>query len=153
MMTLSKALKVKNRLLGEYNKLQEIVRNNNTRRVDSGEKTINVGDSWNELLNLNSKIIELKAKIAVATAPIAPYLIDLAETKAMIAFLNSLPIKEGNEDTVIGYGASASVKTVKWESTITLAGKNTLVKNYERHLDNLQDKIDEFNATTKIDFS
>jgi hypothetical protein len=153
MMTLSKALKVKNRLLGEYKKIQELAKNNNTRRVGGGSTSVDLVSIWNELISLNNKIVELKSRIAVATAPVAPFLIDLSETKAMISFLSSLPIKEGNEDTTIGYGASASIKSVTWESHINEAHRNELIKKHQSHLDNLQDKIDEFNAITKIDFS
>jgi hypothetical protein len=153
MITLSKALKIKNRLLGEYKKLQDLARANNARRVDVGSTSVDLNSVWNELIILNSKIVELKSKVAVATAPIAPYLIDLAETKAMISFLSSLPVKEGNEDTSIGYGSSASIKSVTWESHLNEAHRNDLIKKQQSHLDSLQDRIDEFNAITKIDFS
>jgi len=117
-----------------------------------GEKSVRLDKVWEDIQNTSNRIVELKSKIAVATAQIAPFLVDLAETKSTISFLETLPIKEGKEDTQIGYGVNSSLKTVVWNSFIDEASKNKLVKENKNRLDLLQDKIDEFNAVTKIDF-
>lgn len=153
MITLNKALKIKNRLIGEMTRLQILVRNRNCVRLDQKDDSINIADIWEQLQNVTNRLVELKSKIAVATSQIAPYLIDLAETKSYITFITSLPIKNGNEETVIGYGVNSSVKNVEWESFINEYQRQDIIKKNQEHIDNLQDKIDEFNAVTKIDFS
>jgi hypothetical protein len=153
MISLAKALKIKNRLVGELASLQAVARQHNSLPIESrGEKSVSLDKVWEDIQNTSNRIVELKSKIAVATAQIAPFLVDLAETKSTISFLETLPIKEGKEDTQIGYGVNSSLKTVVWNSFIDEASKNKLVKENKNRLDSLQDKIDEFNAVTKIDF-
>jgi hypothetical protein len=153
MISLAKALKIKNRLVGELASLQAVARQHNSLPIESrGEKSVRLDKVWEDIQNTSNRIVELKSKIAVATAQIAPFLVDLAETKSTISFLETLPIKEGKEDTQIGYGVNSSLKTVVWNSFIDEASKNKLVKENKNRLDSLQDKIDEFNAVTKIDF-
>lgn len=153
MISLAKALKIKNRLVGELASLQAVARQHNSLPIESrGEKSVRLDKVWEDIQNISNRIVELKSKIAVATAQIAPFLVDLAETKSTISFLETLPIKEGKEDTQIGYGVNSSLKTVVWNSYIDEASKNKLVKENKNRLDLLQDKIDEFNAVTKIDF-
>jgi hypothetical protein len=153
MISLAKALKVKNRLVGELSNLQNVARQHNALPVESrGEKSVRLDKVWEDLQKVSNRLVELKSKIAVATAGIAPLLVDLAETKGTIAFLESLPVKEGKEDTQIGYGVNSSLKTVVWDSFINEDAKNRIVKENKNRIDSLQDQIDEFNAVTKIDF-
>lgn len=153
MISLNKALKIKNRLAGELAKLQTSAQSNNCVREDQKEgKTVDVEKVWNEMALTRAALIDLKGKIAEASASIAPKLVKMAELKAEIVFLNSVPVKEGNEDFTVGYGASASVKTVKWNSYISAARKEELIREFQNSIDSLQDEIDEYNAVTKIDF-
>jgi hypothetical protein len=153
MISLAKALKIKNRLVGELSNLQSVARQHNALPTESREeKSVNLEEIWNDIQTTSNRIVELKSKIAVATAPITPLLVDLAETKSTITFIESLPIKEGKEDTQIGYGINSSLKTVVWHSYIDEAKKNRLLKENKNRIDLLQDQIDEFNAVTKIDF-
>jgi hypothetical protein len=153
MITLAKALKVKNRLVGELSSLQGVARQHNCLPNESREeKSVQLSKVWEDIQTTSNRIVELKSKLAIATSPITPYLVDLAETKSTISFLESLPIKEGKEDTQIGYGVNSSLKTVVWNSFINESSKNNLIKENKKRLDFLQDKIDEFNAITKIDF-
>lgn len=154
MISLNKALKIKNRLSGELAKLQVIaVQNNSVREDQLDGRTIVLENVWNEMALTRASLIDIKGKIAAASAAIAPKLVKMAELKAEIVFLNSLPVKEGNEDFVSGYGANSSVKTVKWNSYISAARKSELIREFQNSIDSLQDEIDEYNATTKIDFN
>lgn len=153
MISLAKALKIKNRLVGELATLQQTARQHNALPIESREeKSVRLDKVWEDLQKVSNRLVELKSKIAVATAGITPLLVDLAETKGTIAFLESLPIKEGKEDTQIGYGVNSSLKTIIWNSFIDEAQKSKLIKENKERIDLLQDQIDEFNAVTKIDF-
>jgi len=153
MISLNKALKIKNRLAGELAKLQIVAQQNNSTREDQKEgKTVVLENVWSEMALTRATLIDLKGKIAVSSSDISPKLVKMAELKAEIVFLNSLPVKEGSEDFVTGYGANSSVKTVKWESYISAASKAELIRGFQDTIDLLQDEIDEYNAITKIDF-
>lgn len=153
MISLNKALKIKNRLAGELAKLQVLAQQNNSIREDQKEgKTVIIENVWSEMASLRASLIDIKGKIAIASANVAAKLVKMAELKAEIAFLNSLIVKEGNEDFVNGYGANASIKTVKWISHISAAEKNQLIRDFQNTVESLQDEIDEYNAVTKIDY-
>lgn len=153
MISLSKALKIKNRLVGELQKLQTTAIQMNSMPLENrGKSSVSLSEVWENIQKVSNKIVELKSKIAVATAPIAPLLVDLAETKSTISFLNGLPIKEGDEDTQIGYGVNSSLKTVQWNAFIDQKQRDELVRKNTDRIDSIQDQIDEFNATTRIEF-
>ena len=153
MISLSKALKIKNRLVGELQKLQNTATQMNSMPSENrGKSSVSLSEVWENIYKITNRIVELKSKIAAATAPITPLLVDLAETKSTIVFLNNLPIKEGDEDTQIGYGVNSSLKTVQWNAFIDQKQRDELVRKNTDRIDSLQDQIDEFNASTKIDF-
>ena len=94
MISLAKALKIKNRLVGELSNLQSVARQHNALPDESREeKSVNLGEVWSDLQKVSNRLVELKSKIAVATAGITPLLVDLAETKGTIVFLETLPNK------------------------------------------------------------
>ena len=153
MISLHKALKIKNRLAGELAKLQIIANQNNSVREDQKEgKSIDLRKTWEEMAKTRKALIDLEGRIATATAPIAAKLVELAELKAEIAFLESLAIQEGSTDVVTGYGANSSAKTVKWHTYISQEQRNSLAREFKDKIELLQDEVDEFNAKTKIEF-
>jgi hypothetical protein len=153
MISLSKALKIKNRIAGELAKLHIQAATFNSVRIDLLEgKTLDLNKVWEDLNSLKHNLIDIKSKIAVATGPISPKLVRMAELKADLAFLASVVVKEGNEDFQIGYGSNATFKTVSWKAYISLAGRDKMVKEFTTQIETLQDEVDEFNAITKIDY-
>jgi hypothetical protein len=145
-MTLTTALKVKNRLIGQLNKLRQDI---DTYNATCKDREIDIEALWSNLELTTESLIKLKTQIALKTAKITPKLVELAEEKSKLAFLNNIPVKSG-EEVVPVYG-SGTVTTQKWESFITETKRRELVAKSEEQIAWLQDCIDEYNATTLID--
>ena len=149
-MNISKALKVKNRLIGEVNRLQEIVRRENSRR-DDNPSTVDVE---NAVLNLEAtriKLIALKGEVNKASAPISGKLAMLGEIKSQINFYNSLPTREGEELTLIG--ANREKLSFQWKAFFNKEKIDLFVKSQQEIIDQTQDEIDDFNARTQVNFT
>lgn len=146
-MKLTQALKLKNRLAGEMAKLQEILRRENTRRSDSVSK-VSRYEVYNKILKLSEELGALKSRIAKTNVGIYPALERMAELKSKIAFLVSLPKKEGEEIAFIGRDQEKLVYT--WDSYITQEICDVSVAEMQEMINKLQDAVDEYNATTEL---
>ena len=145
-MKIAKALKVKNRLAGEVRRLEEIVRRENSRKASEFNKD-KVASKLEELTDVRVELIQLKAKIQRKTAPIADKLIRLAELKGEIEFFQSLDTKEG---TFAENQYSNPVREVEFKAYYNRDAIDDIVVNLQNQIAELQDEVDEYNATTDI---
>ena len=147
-MNLAQALKLKNRLAGELVRQQQILQRENARRSDSVSK-VDRKEVWDKILQLSEDLGELKGQITQANVNIYPALERMAELKARIAFINSLPKRDGEEITSVGYNQEKLV--YQWNSMITQEGADAMVVDLQKEINDLQDEVDSYNATTEID--
>ena len=150
-MTITRALKQKNRIAGKLSKLQSLLARENSRRNDKVYTADREG-LLNQINATRSSLIAIKAAITVASAGIATQLATLAEIKSEITYYESLPTKEGVETVIIGY-SSKETKDYTWESYITQAHVDEKTSNLQTQADTLQDSIDEYNATTDVAYT
>ena len=147
-MNLSQALKMKNRLAGELVRQQEILQRENARRSDNVSK-IDRQKIWESILSLSLQLGELKGKITRANFNIYPVLERMAELKSRISFLNGLPYKEGEEMSFVGRDQEKVV--YQWNSFINQQKSDELVAELQETINQCQDEVDQFNATTLIE--
>jgi len=147
-MNIAKALKVKNRLVGEVAKLQEIVRRENSRRNDNTSK-VDVAKTVETLNTTREKLIQLKAAIATASAPVSVKLANLSETKSFINWLATLPTRDGDEKVAHG---TKEVETYTWKAHFTRQALDDLLGTEQKKVETLQDEVDEYNAKTQVDW-
>jgi len=93
--SLSKALKLKNRIANEIKDLQAIVNSNNS-YITGNELPFDVKESYKELVNIRVKIGELKIKINSANTGIIEQMVEISELKSHISFLRGIDTKAGN---------------------------------------------------------
>lgn len=146
-MKLAQALKTKNRLAGEIARWQQILQRENARRDDS-VSTVDRSQVYQKIEALSVELGNLKAKIARANIGIYSNLERMAEYKAHIAFLTSLPKREGPEVELVGRDQERIEYT--WNSFITQQICDSKVAEIEQQIALLQDTVDEYNATTEI---
>ena len=146
-MNLSQALKQKNRLAGELVRQQQILQRENARRSDNVSK-VEREDVWDKILELSEELGELKGKITQANVNIYPALERMAELKSRIAFVNSLPKREGEEVNFIG--RDQEKQTYQWDSFINQEKCDELVAELQEEINDLQDEVDAYNATTEV---
>lgn len=142
-MTLAKALKQKNRVTQKINKLQQEIQRENSVQIDDPRK-IKVEDLMVELKKKVLQLIKLKIAIFIASTPMRENILTLSELKSEIVFLQSISTKEGKiseyGDTPIEYTAAFDKLYIRDQVEIC-----------EQKIDAIQDELDQFNHTTKIE--
>lgn len=154
--TLSHALKHKNRLAGEIARLREIVQRENSRKESQAARA-DVRAAFDENVARSRELAAFKGSIAAANAGVTGLdrgiygkLNLQAELRGMIAFIKALNTKEGEEVERVGFlSRDEAVRTV-FVATITRDEVDRLTVAYQTEIERLQDEIDEFNATTRI---
>jgi hypothetical protein len=141
--TLAKALKVKNQVAGKINRLSGEVQRYNVVLPENKDKQ-DVGGKFAKLCILTNKLIDLKASISAANAPIQRDIYALAEKKGFLSFLQNLncdaDVRRGYNNELIENYAHIGREEV-----------DKLITVFERDIIELQDKLDNFNALTKIE--
>lgn len=137
-LSLSKALKVKSRLAGQLVKVTENISTYNC-SYEGRKNEVDVRKLDKERSLLVESLVELKTAIYIANLGIYRYLNEMAEKKSEIVFLNALNTKHGAEP---GYNGTSII----YISIIQKQEVNDRVKKLEKEIDDLQDKVDAYNA-------
>jgi hypothetical protein len=138
-LSLSKALKIKNRLAGRLAKTNLSIQQYNC-TVEGRKDEVNVRELDTQRTALVNALVDLKASIQEANRPICRAIILIGEKKGEIEFLNGLNTKHGTEPH--GYQS----QQVTYVSVIQKAEVDKRVKQLEKEIDDLQDQIDKHNA-------
>ena len=148
-MNIAKALKIKNRLVGELNNLQQIFNRENSRRSDNAS-TVNASEVYQKIDNTRSRLIAIRGAINKASAPISIKLVALAENKQYINFIKSIPCREGEEITLVG--GNREKLSYEWKALFNRQKLDEIEESLQLQINNLQDEIDQFNASTIIEY-
>ena len=144
--TIARALKEKNRVAGRLAKARDLVNKENSKdkKVPRG---INVSEIYALAKVLRDRLIAIKSAIAEANEPIVSKIIELDEIKSEIAYLNGLNVKEG-KFIETNYGSR-----IELEIDVIISKQEVLdaVAALQARADQLQDELDEFNASTRIE--
>lgn len=146
-MTLNQALKKKNRICGELNRLKLIFQRENARRSDNTSK-VNQDEVFQNIERLTEELVALKAKIATANVGIYKDIEMMSEIKSKISFLNGLHKQTGEEISFVGRDNEKLVYT--WSSYIDQEKCDQMVAKLQKDIDGIQDRVDAYNATTTI---
>ena len=146
-MNLAHALKQKTRIAGELVRQQQILQRENARRNDSPSK-VDREQVWKEITRLADELGELKGKITRANVNIYPTLEHMAELKARISFVQGLQKREGEE--IIPLHGDREPLKYTWNSFVNQAKCDELVADLQEEINELQDEVDDYNATTQI---
>lgn len=144
-MTIKQALKQKNKLIkqiGENTKLMQeynSIEVGNERPYSSTELLGKISEDTKELANL-------KSKIHIANSPVLEDIFLMSELKSMAQSLKKMDCTEGKSNRDRYRLESEIVKT----SEISLVRRNETIKELETRIEEIQDRLDVFNATTQI---
>ena len=143
--TLAKALKVKNRLAGRLAKAQADIQAFNS--VPEGQADqVNVPALMQAREELVGALVGLKAAINEANREAQRDIYDLAEKKAAAQFLAGVSTRHGPQPPVY-----PSTIEVNYVAALKKADVDALVVRLESEIDQLQDKLDQFNHVHKIE--
>ena len=146
LITLAQALKEKNRIVGEISKLWTLVNHENS-CWEYHTRSISVEETMKTINSYTEKLIELKTKIGKANEGNLQNMYALDEYKSQISKLEKLDTSED-----IRYrGIKDDIMEVR-SAEITAADVIEQVKQLQLKCNQLQDAIDAYNATHKIEF-
>jgi chromosome condensin MukBEF MukE localization factor len=145
-MNLTKALKAKKKLIKQidtiYNRFQKF------NSYEAGTTpTYSAEEAYNEWLLLTSELVELKAKIQRANAPIIDKIFRLGELKSIISRLRGVNTTAGIHRER-SYGLTESV--VEHIAFMDLKKRDADIEVFENEIEKLQEEIEAFNIITKI---
>jgi hypothetical protein len=143
--TLAKALKLKNRLAGRLAKIQEDIHTYNS--VPEGQADqVNVPARMKTREELVGALVGLKTAINEANREVQRDIYDLAEKKATAQFLAGVYTRHGPQPPVY-----PSTTEVSYVAALKKADVDVLVARLEKEIDQLQDRLDQFNHVHKIE--
>jgi hypothetical protein len=143
--TLGKALKVKNRLVGRLAKVQaDIVTFNSVPEGLAGQ--VNIPALLQTRAALVEAVVTLKTAINDANREIQRTIYELAEKKATAQFLGSVSTRHGPQPAVY-----PSTTEVIYVAALKKADVDAQVARLEKDIDLLQDRLDQFNYVRKIE--
>jgi hypothetical protein len=148
LLTLAKALSVKNRLAGRLAQARSNIETYNSvlagQRDDYGKATVDVRAEYARYRKLQDGLIVVKAAIQRANLPIHEDILQLRELKSVVEMLSGLDTKNGTEPGYNGVEFRYSAVILKPEVL-------TIIRELEAQIDAIQDKINEFNSSTRIE--
>jgi hypothetical protein len=143
--TLAKALKVKNRLAGRLAKVQADIQAYNS--VPEGQADqVNVPALAQAREQLVAALVSLKTAINDANREAQRDIYDLAEKKATAQFLAGVNTRHGPQPPVY-----PSTIEVNYVAALKKADVDALVAGLEKEIDQLQDRLDQFNHDRRIE--
>lgn len=145
--TLARALKIKNRLVREANTQLAIVKNHNSYRAEN-KPNFDVNTAYTAYHQTINKLVAVKAAIATANGPIFGKIYTIAELKSHIQNLRGVNTKEGKE-TLDSYRAES--RDITYVAVFKDSDIQEKIKDSETQIEKLQDEIDEFNHSTKVE--
>lgn len=156
---LAQALKHKNRLAGEIARAREIVQRENSRKEPQAARA-DVRAVFDQCVAQSRELAAFKGAIAAANAGVVSgdrgiygKLNLQAELRGLITFMKALNTREGEEVERVGFMSRDDAVRTVYVATIARDEVDRLVAAYQAEIEQLQDEIDEFNATTRITLS
>jgi hypothetical protein len=150
--SIAKLLKVKNRLASEITRVKTKITAHNVFSHDKSENVpvppVDVNALVVELNTLTDNLVKVKSAINSANVKSSEKIFRLAELKGQIALFDKLNVTENIERNYYG---SENITVSK--AQINIAKRDQLVKNLIKECENLQDELDIFNQTHRVEIS
>jgi hypothetical protein len=142
-MNVKQALKVKNKLVTDLKANFEILKKYNS--IEEGNpRRYSMEETLDKITTLSNELVELKAQIHRANAPVYDKIFALAELKGLVKELKKVPTDEGKQTE--RYGSVVSVKEVE----LNIVDIQKKVDILTLKIEELQNELDIHNANTNI---
>lgn len=143
-MNIKQALKQKNKLIKEITEKAKLMQEYNSIELGN-ERPYSVNSLYDEVINASLVLSKLKAKIHRANGPVLEDIFLMAELKSTIQALKKVDCTSGksNRDR---YSSTEIILMVE----MSIVEKNNKIKELEEKIEEIQDRLDVFNANTEI---
>lgn len=146
-MKLAKALKEKNRLVGEINRLKVLINRENSRDVKSTSK-VDVESLFSQLDAATKSLIAIKTAIFKANVGIYEKIVTLGELKTRIEWIKTILTRDGIE---VYSQIRDAVITKEFKAYKTQEDIDNEIASLQIEIDKIQDAVDEYNATVSVE--
>ena len=144
-MTIKTALKQKNKLIKQIGENTKLMQEYNSIEVGN-ERPYSSVELLTKISEDTKELAKLKTKIHIANTPVLEDIFLMSELKSMVQSLKKMDCTEGKSNRDRYRLESESFKT----SEISLVKRNETIKELEGRIEEIQDSLDFFNATTQI---
>lgn len=144
-MTIKQALKLKNKLIKNIGENTQLMQRYNSVEVGN-ERPYSSQMLYKQIENDAKELASLKSRIHISNVPVMEDIFWMSEMKSIIANLKKMECVEGKSNRDRYRMESELVMT----SEISLVSRNQEIKMLEGKIEEIQDKLDVFNATTEI---
>ena len=142
-MNVKQALKAKNKLVGEIKECYRILQTQNS--IEEGNpRRYSVKKKLEDIGQLTDELVQLKTRLHRANASVYDKIFQMAEIKGIIKELKKMDVSEGKQTE--RYGSVVSVKEVE----MNVIERDAIIKQYEEHVEKLQNELDIHNSNTNI---
>lgn len=143
-MNIKQALKQKNKLIKEITEKTKLMQEYNSIELGN-ERPYSVNSLYYEVIDASTELSKLKAKIHRANGPVLEDIFLMAEMKSTIQALKKVDCTSGksNRDR---YSSTEIILMVE----MSIVEKNNKIKELEEKIEEIQDRLDIFNANTEI---
>lgn len=145
--SLARVLKIKKILAGKLSAVQMEIQIGNS--VYFGAEQADIKKLLEQRNNISKHLIDLKNVQYNANLNIQRTLIELAESKSTLSFWKSVNTTSGETGQVY----SGTSQKVVMNAVIKKDEKAAIVEDLEKNIEELQEKIDQYNYSTKISVS
>jgi hypothetical protein len=142
-MNIAQALKEKNKKVANLQKLWTRISRFNS--VSTGNpRPYNIEETWREINQEMSELIDLKARINQASAPVRKDIFAMSELKSLIQGVRGIDTTEGV------YQSRYSNESTETTAVLNVAWQDAQIESIEKDIEAIQEKLDTFNHTTEI---
>lgn len=142
-MNVKQALKAKNKLVGEIKECYRILQTQNS--IEEGNpRRYSVKKKLEDIGQLTDELVQLKTRLHRANASVYDKIFQMAEIKGIIKELKKMDVSEGKQSE--RYGSVVSIKEVE----MNVIERDAIIKQYEEHVEKLQNELDIHNSNTNI---
>ena len=143
-MNIKQALKQKNKLIKEITEKTKLMQEYNSIELGN-ERPYSINLLFEEVINASLELSNLKAKIHRANGPVLEDIFLMAEMKSTIQALKKIDCTSGKSNRNM-YSSTEIVLMVE----MNIVERNNKIKQLENRIEEIQDKLDTFNANTEI---
>jgi hypothetical protein len=144
-MNIKQALKLKNKLIKQIGENTKLMQEYNSIEVGNDRPYSSV-ILLAQISEDTKELAKLKSKIHIANTPVLEDIFLMSELKSMSQSLKKMDCTEGKSNRDRYRLEGESIKT----SEISLVRRNETIKELESRIEEIQDRLDFFNATTQI---
>jgi hypothetical protein len=145
-MNIKQALKKKNKLAGMI--AEEFQRASHYNVIEEGNpRPYSATEAIGKWMQLINELIVLKTQIHKANLPVYDKIFEMSELKGQVKYLKTLNCTSGK----VSGGRWGEGEPVMKHAEINVVERDSMIKNIESRIEQLQDELDQWNHNTIID--